>query len=774
MYPTFWNPDFFLKIIKICVLFVRRKRKGRPAEYLGTETRMLLQKSISCRQCLLTNLTICQSPYIFAQIRFKKRIRLTPDEYPDHQKKVILGTYHTLDPETNLLYLKDIEAVRKHNLRRLKGHTKGFLYQASIHGKAEVIQEVMKAYDRQGTQDEWREKGRLKLLPQANFYLARAYYILRDRGDWMRFELDRNFRLVPESRPGKERWSRWTKWKAIEKTAKHKFSGADSSSPAGIVNSMYRQFLEKMTDLKGSQHAIEWGVETRPQQQSKPTELDSETAETTSISQADATPSETTAKVEEIPEIWKPNQKDEVLRQATFSHPSQQTLAQATKQLRSSWSPTTFHELNLIKGLPEAVEKVTLGHLIKTISPTDIQSLAIPIITKLDTRGFEIDAPNPENYRSFLIAAETGSGKTLAYLIPLINRLKREEEWALKNPTDPNSIFNTHRAASPRAIIIVPTSELAEQIYHILKQLSHEIKFTVCAFLPKFDDSIIRKSILSKYIDVLVSTPHRLDEFIQSKELKAKMVRYVIIDEADTIFDRSFSGSLNAILDVVKHQLTHLVLCTATIPVALEKQLRYYHPGMHRIVAPKIHTAPRRIDFSVVLERDKRQALLDTLRSIQTDNTEPEVDIKRALVFCNIREGVREVYEYLKAAEDTDKSDNESGNLELIPFTRDNFDRHTALERFNERATSPSSKKLRILITTDMGSRGLDTITAKTVVLYDVPYSSIDLLHRLGRTARAGTRGRAVMIVSKAEYRGKTKEWVNEIRDRLIRGEALV
>ena len=535
---------------------------------------MLLQKSTVSRQCLLTSLTICQSPYIFSQIRFKKRIRRTPDDYPDHQKKIVLGTYHNPDPETNLLYLRDIEAVRTQNLRKLKGHTKGSLYQASIHGKAEVIQEVMKAYDRQGIQKEWKEKGQLRLIPSANFYLARAYYILRDRGDWMRFELDSNLRLVHEFGPGKEKWSRWTKWKEVENTLKDKFSSSNSSTPGATVNLMYRQFLERMTDLKGSQHAIEWGIETSSQRKSKPIELDPVTSETTSLSPADAMPSETTPKAEEIPEIWKPNQKDEILRQATFSHPSQQTLAQATKQLRSSWSPTTFHELNLIKGLPEAIEKVTLGHLIKTISPTDIQSLAIPIITKLDARGFEIDTPNPENYRSFLIAAETGSGKTLAYLIPLINRLKREEEWALKNPTHPNSIFNTHRAASPRAIIIVPTSELAEQIYHILKRLSHEIKFTVCAFLPKFDDSIIRKSILSKYIDILVSTPHRLDEFMQSKELKAKMVRYVIIDEADTIFDRSFSDSLNSILDIVKHQLTHLVLCTATIPVALEKQLR--------------------------------------------------------------------------------------------------------------------------------------------------------------------------------------------------------
>jgi ATP-dependent RNA helicase MRH4 len=378
-----------------------------------------------------------------------------------------------------------------------------------------------------------------------------------------------------------------------------------------------------------------------------------------------------------------------------------------------------------------------------------------------------------DSFRSFLIAADTGSGKTLAYLIPLINRLKREEEWALRNPTSPHSIFHTHRAASPRSLIIAPTSELAEQIYTILKRLSHEIKFTVCALLPKFDDSVVRKSILSKYIDVLVSTPHRLNEFIESGELRPNMTRYLIIDEADTIFDRSFVESLTPILNAVKHELTHLVLCTATIPLALEEKLHSKFAGMQRIVAPKIHTAPRRINFELVLEADKREALLDTLKTIQSDNTEPSSDVKRAIVFCNVREGVRDVYEFLKSTEDVAKFEGHESSFELIPFTRDNYDRHTALERFIERDET-NSKKLRVLITTDMGSRGLDTMTAKTVILYDVPYSSIDLLHRLGRTARAGTRGRAFMIVSKAEYRGKTKEWVNEIRDRLIRGEALV
>jgi ATP-dependent RNA helicase MRH4, mitochondrial len=472
-------------------------------------------------------------------------------------------------------------------------------------------------------------------------------------------------------------------------------------------------------------------------------------------------------------EIWQPNQKDTELRQSTFSHPSHDTIAQAKKQLRSSWAPKSFHDMNLIKGLPEAIEKVTLGHLNKAIEPTDIQALAVPIITKLDTAGY--NSASPPRTRGFLIAAETGSGKTLSYLIPLINRLKREEEWSLKNPDHPNSIFKIHRPASPRALIIVPTSELSEQIHKILKALSKELKLTVCEFSPKLANNVIRKSILPKRIDVLVSTPSRLEKFFESGDLKSDMVRYLIVDEADTIFDQSFAESFTPLLQLVQQQLTYLVLCSATIPLALERNIRQRFHDMQRIVAPKIHSVPRRIDFSVVIETDKRQALLDILRKIQNSNSEPDADVKRAIVFCNTREAVREVYEYLKSIEEvTMSTQDEDRMFELIPFTRDNFDRHTALKRFNEPAIDAQSRKLRILLTTDMGSRGLDTITAKTVVLYDVPYSNIDLLHRLGRTARAGTRGRAFMIVSKAEYRGKTREWVNEIRDRLIRGEALV
>lgn len=718
------------------------------------------------------------------QIRFKTQIERPPESHPNHPKLTALKPLK-VDPSTNLLYLRDIEWLRGLGLKRNKPFSKGMLYQNSIYGKAEMIRELLQAYDKQGVQEEWERTGRLlKTLPK-DFYLARAYDILRGTNDWTKKPLKEHLELVTGQNWKENQYSRWTDWDIVARAIKHSQTrSSDGLTPSDVVEKNYRKFLQKFSIVAGSALADKMGLEDAEETLAilKSGEKNEVSAESPNGeigkkagkgAQIETKETETTSEDVVTAEIWQPNQKDTELRRSTFSHPSRDTIAQAKKQLRSSWAPKSFHDMNLIKGLPDAIEKVTLGHLNKIIEPTDIQALAIPIITKLDTTGY--DSSSPPRTRGFLIAAETGSGKTLSYLIPLINRLKREEEWSLKNSDHPNSIFKTHRPASPRALIIVPTSELSEQIHKILKALSKELKLTVCEFSPKHSNSVIRKSILPKYIDVIVSTPSRLEKFLESGGLRSDMIRYLIVDEADTVFDQSFTESFTPLLQLVQHQLTYLVLCSATIPLALERNIRQRFQDMQRIVAPKIHAVPRRIDFSVVTEPDKRQALLDILRGVQTSNTEPDADIKRVIVFCNTRESVREVYEYLKSIEEVATSaQSENQIFELIPFTRDNFDRHTALERFNAASTDPQSKKLRILLTTDMGSRGLDTITAKTVVLYDVPYSNIDLLHRLGRTARAGTRGKALMIVSTREYRGGTKEWVNQVRDQIIRGEPLV
>jgi len=497
-------------------------------------------------------------------------------------------------------------------------------------------------------------------------------------------------------------------------------------------------------------------------------------------------------------EIWKPNQQDAKSRAETFSALPPNLAASLQKDINSEWTPHKWNELNLYNSVQVGIQTAVLGHLHPTnLKLTDIQSLAIPILTKLDNENFHLDPKDhPALRQSFLLAAETGTGKTLAYLAPLLNKLKREEEWSHSNPRHPRNLFERQRPAMPRAIILCPTSELSEQIYRILKKLCHSVRFSVAAFIPRYSDHVIRRSFLSKEIDILISSPARLLEFIQKGELKTNQVSYLVVDEADSLFDRSFAPEVNTIIRNTRTQLTHLLLVSATIPMALERMLRQQYPEMQRIVTPKIHSVPRRLEFSLSIDEDKLVALYQLLTAVQQGDAQKDSDVKRAIVFCNARHRVKEVYEFLVSKQESAVRMGREPVLELIPFTRENYDRHTALERFIQGAGSThdeprardketnnpnkadtgqsGGKKLRVLITTDMGSRGLDTISAKLVVLYDVPYSNIDLIHRLGRTARAGTRGRAVMLLSRGEAKGTIRAWIDDVRDKIIRGQPLV
>jgi ATP-dependent RNA helicase MRH4, mitochondrial len=799
--------------------------------------------------------------------------------YPDHLKKVILGPVSRVNAANRKIFLKDIETVRAHNLVRLKGFTKGRLYQASIHGKAEVIQEIMRAYDRQAMQQLYAETGIIRSNPTSNFYLSRAYYILRNRGPWLKSKLTPE--LLPVKHEGAYRFSRFVNFGRENRPAPDSNSSEKASTPFHIWDFNYRLFVRRMTSVEGSQHERDWGVEAkdprptvqktvlgmvesfearrprswhemfpikgltagRPLEEpgedeelddfllpwhlpSNPQEgrevrarrIQALTEEREEISTQDdqkqlseklenkdgegpyVEPVKTSSETPDV-EIWKPNQRDAKSRSEMFSAMPPTLAASLQKDINSEWTPHKWNELNLYPSISPAIQTKVLNHLHRS-QLTDTQSLAIPILTKLDNEGISLNPKlHPELRQTFLLAAETGTGKTLAYLAPMLNKLKNEEEWARENPDNPRTIFKTQRTASPRAMILCPTAELAEQIYKILKKLCHDIRFIACAILPKYSDAIIRNSFLSKRIDVLVSTPARLLKFIESNEIKTNAVSYLIIDEADTLLDRSFLAEVNDIVGRCRAQLTHLVFVSATIPIALERMLQKEYPTMQRIVTPKIHCIPRRLEFAVSIEEEKLSGLYDLLTAVQKGETQKDTDVKRAIVFCNHKERVKEVYEYLVAQEEAVSEHREPG-LELIPFTRQNYDRFTAMSRFEEApANSPKirigesdeedpkhsndtiedagarreriQKKLRVLITTDIGSRGLDTITARLVVLYDVPFSNIDLIHRLGRTARAGTRGRAVMLLTKKEAKSTVAAWINDVRDKIIRGAAL-
>lgn len=457
---------------------------------------------------------------------------------------------------------------------------------------------------------------------------------------------------------------------------------------------------------------------------------------------------------------------------------------------------------------------------LEDIVPTPVQRIAIPALLGEVSR-YARKRPVKER-EEFLIAAETGSGKTLAYLLPTINAVKRaeaqdaeveayekakqEEELRQNNLTlvsPPLTNMPHPTTGRPRAIILLPTSELVAQVGNLVKSLSHTVKFRSALISSAFSGKVIRNRLFSPQgLDVLISTPHLLSSIADSDPNILSRVTHLIIDEADSLLDRGFSPLTSAIIDRATPSLQQLVLCSATIPRSLDSFLRKRFPDIRRLVTPNLHAIPRRVQLGVVdVEKDpyrgnKNLACADTIWTIGKAAAEHEgpdkniMDVKRMLVFVNEREKAAEVAEYLV-----------SKGVDAVALSRDTPEHRQSeiLADFTTAAalttprvshpgsladnqpnylppgsTAPPTKRslpnTKVLVTTDLGSRGIDTLAVRHVILYDVPHSTIDFIHRLGRTGRMGRRGRGIVLVGKNDRR----DVVAEVKEGMFKGQALI
>ncbi|KAL8940279.1 MAG: hypothetical protein Q9216_002891 [Gyalolechia sp. 2 TL-2023] len=485
----------------------------------------------------------------------------------------------------------------------------------------------------------------------------------------------------------------------------------------------------------------------------------------------------------------------------------------------------SFDDFNLLPIVKEAVATQALSGMID-ISPTPVQRLAIPVLTGNEKRGQRDKVA--KGMEQILMAAETGSGKTLAYLLPVLDAIKQmeaidakeearrkaEEEAKRKNNTvfelegPPQTNVPHPTTGRPRAIVLVPTSELVTQVGSVAKNLSHKIKFRSGLISSAFSGKVIRNRLFAPTgIDILVSTPHLLASVAESDPNILSRVTHLVIDEADSLLDRSFAPSTSAIVDKASPSLRQLILCSATIPRSLDNYLRQRFPDMRRLVTPNLHAIPRRVQLGVVdvdkepYRGNKSLACADTIWSIGKQAAEhimshspgeqqtERFDVKRILVFVNEREKTVEVADYLN-----------SKGVDSIALNRDTPEqRHNEIlgaftssgpesvsidspdKNVNEPNFSPSRiagkppprrhlPNTKVLVTTDLGSRGIDTLAVRHVVLYDVPHSTIDFIHRLGRTGRMGRRGRGIVLVGK----GDRRDVVKEVKDRMFLGKALI
>lgn len=320
--------------------------------------------------------------------------------------------------------------------------------------------------------------------------------------------------------------------------------------------------------------------------------------------------------------------------------------------------------------------------------PTPIQAQAIPVIL---------------NGRDVIGIAQTGTGKTLAFGLPLIQKLSGNQE---------------------RALIIAPTRELVLQIEKSLKTITHLLptSFKIASVIGGVPQYRQVKELRAG-ARLIVATPGRLVDLMEQKLISLHNTNYLVLDEADRMFDMGFAPQMKRIIGAITipHQ-TLLFSATMTAPVVSLAAAYQQHP--QRIEVSPANTGVANITHQ--LHYVSKEGKLDSLRRILAG------EHKSVLVFSRTKHGANKLRARIeqmghKAAEiHSNKSLNQ---------------RRQALDGFR-------SGQYRVLVATDVASRGIDVPDIGLVVNYDLPDAPEDYIHRTGRTGRAGKTGQAISLAT--------------------------
>ncbi|QPC65087.1 hypothetical protein HYE67_007318 [Fusarium culmorum] len=460
----------------------------------------------------------------------------------------------------------------------------------------------------------------------------------------------------------------------------------------------------------------------------------------------------------------------------------------------------TFDNFDLIPVLQAAVNEELFKGMVD-IKPTPVQKLAIPALIGQKSPD-DLKRPTDE-MRSFLLAAETGSGKTLAYLLPAVDALKTaeaadpelkayRERWEIEKQrqlagnSKGKPLDEPHPTmARPKVVILVPTAELAHQVTKTSKSISHVAKYKTELLSSDLRPQQIQRNLYGpRGVDIIVSTPHLLASIADSDPNILSRVTHLIVDEADSLFDRSFAPVTTSIVERAMPSLKQFVCCSATIPRKLNNYLATNYPKMTRITTPNLHAIPRRVQLGVIdvsrepYRNNKDLACADAIYSIgrEASNHEGpvkgEVDVRRIMVFVNEREKTEELAEYLREkginADALHRDTPEKRHGEILETFTSPDPLRIPTPTLN--AKKRSLPNVRVLVVTDLASRGIDTLAVRHVILYHVPHTTIDFIHRLGRAGRMGRRGRGIVLVGNDDR----KDVVAEVKNSMFRGTALI
>ena len=351
----------------------------------------------------------------------------------------------------------------------------------------------------------------------------------------------------------------------------------------------------------------------------------------------------------------------------------------------------TFESLGLSPALLRALTEQNYN------TPTPIQAEAIP----LALAGHDL-----------LGGAQTGTGKTAAFGLPLLNRLSKQ------------TAVNGFRR--PRALVLVPTRELAVQVTESLRGYGKHLRMGISAIYggagmgPQVE-------MLRRGVDVLVATPGRLIDHMERGTAKLDSIEILVLDEADRMLDMGFLPAMKRILAKLPRD-RQTMLFSATFESQLKQLALEFMREPRQVQVATQNTIAETITHRahVVDVARKRDLLVDILSKRHTD---------RAIVFGRTKHGCNRLAEQLE----------ESGLTAVaIHGNKSQAQRQKALRDFK-------AGKARVLVATDVAARGLDIPDLPLVINYDLPMVAEDYVHRIGRTGRNGASGEALSLVAPEE-----------------------
>ncbi|KKN43098.1 hypothetical protein LCGC14_0706530 [marine sediment metagenome] len=368
------------------------------------------------------------------------------------------------------------------------------------------------------------------------------------------------------------------------------------------------------------------------------------------------------------------------------------------------------------------------------VIPTPIQVRAIPIVLK---------------GQDLLGCAQTGTGKTAAFALPILQRLGKtsNNQNRLKN----QNVDRKQHSRRVRALVLAPTRELAIQIGN---------SFNIYGKYTGLRSTVIYGGVgqnpqvkkLQRGVDIIVATPGRLLDLIRQGYINLSHVETFVLDEGDRMLDMGFIPDIRTIVKMMPQKNRQALIFSATIPreiIKLSKNI--LHNPIEINISPNKPTLDIIQQSAYIIMKEKKQALLEYLLA--------DSSITRALVFTRTKHGANRVVKKLKRR---------GIRAEEIHGNKSQSARQNALKNFR-------TGKIRVLVATDVASRGLDVDNISHVIQFDLPDAPETYLHRIGRTARAGMGGTAFVFCEKSQRRQlKNIEQLIRLRVKIVQNHPYI